>query len=205
MAQAEVLFGDYLFYKAHTANYKRMRAERPYLRQMKATSARLKLFESMAVWCSVRGLAAREWLCSLFVSRRWLYAPKLERAHLESEKHLRRFPDCADYRMLELRQRQAQPAGVGFDPNVDILPAVELLKQQFLKDGRAADCMAGMFSTTYGYHPRSGVCGRCPLAQSCAAQLCAGIPFDILALRRGELSSEAARTQALARVQSYGR
>lgn len=209
MEQARLLFEDYCYYRQHTAHVQKLKQERPYLRDLKVTPQRLKLFSRMAKWCSDQGFNPREWLYSLFVSRRWLFCPKLETAHLLSQKHIPRYHALQDYtlyrqRIMEQESMKAPDLGT-FDPNRDLSHTAEENKAAYLRAGRAEECMAQMFNSTFGYHPRSAVCSRCPVAVVCRDQLARSVDFDVLALRRGEITSEQARAQALSRVQRYGK
>lgn len=85
--------------------------------------------------------------------------------------------------------------GVVFDPNRDISGTTEAYKRRHLMDGDPQLCMERMSVETFGYHPRSLVCARCPLAQACAGRLQASVNFDILALRRGEITAQQAVRQ----------
>jgi len=208
MQQARQLFRDFCYYRQHTAHVQQLKRERPYLRDLKETPARLKIFARMAKWCEDRQINPREWLYSLFVSRRWLFCPKMEAAHFQSEKHLPKFRKLQDFDLF--KQRQADQAAhripeSRFDSNRDISHAAEEAKAAYLRSGQVDQCMAVMAIETFGYHPRSKLCMRCPGAVECQRRLVQSVTFDVLALRRGEITSEQARAQALSRVQHYGK
>lgn len=209
MEQAKQLFKDYCYYRSHTANIKRIKQQKPYLRDPKPTPTRLKLMAHMAAWCQARGFSPSEWLYSLFVSRRWLYCPKLDKSHLQSEKHIPRYKQLRDHALYQQRQVEleatAAPSLSTFDPNRDLSHTAEDSKRAYLATGQMETCMARMGVETFGYHPKSSVCARCPIASACLAQLQQSVNFDVLALRRGDLTSEEAKDQALSRVQHYGK
>jgi hypothetical protein len=209
MEQARQLFQDFCYYRQRTANIQRIKKEKPYMRDLKETPVRLKLFARMAKWCEDRGFSPSEWLYSLFVSRRWLFCPKLDAAHLQSQKHIPKYRALRDHSFYQERQMERDsmqaPSLTTFDPNRDLSHAAENAKRTYLASGRVDECMARMVVETFGYHPRSGVCVRCPAAQVCLGQLQRSVAFDVLALRQGTITSEQARGQALNSVQNYGR
>lgn len=201
------LFDDYRYYRNYTAHTQRRKRERPYLRELKATPQRLKLFTEMAEWCRDHGVEPRQWLYSLFASRKWLFAPKLERSHLCSEKHFPKFQKIIDYAMFTRRQVNQQNleslSTNSFDPNRDISQASENAKRRYLFQNDTQSCMSRISDETFGYHPRSTACARCPAQVECRDRLQAMVDFDIQALRRGEMTSEAARNHVLVRAQRY--
>jgi len=153
-------------------------------------------------------LNPRLWLYSLFVSRKWLFAPKLEPSNLLSEKHLPKFQRLKDYsfyRQYQQVQEALNPSPDSFDPNRDLSSTAEQAKRYYLAAGNAAECMNRMRDETFGFHPKSTVCCNCPAASECRESLEASVRFDIIALRNGTLSVEEARHQALARMQGNGR
>ena len=208
MDQPRRLFDDYRYYRQHTASVQTLKQQKPYLREMKATLERLKLFGSMAAWCADQGINPRLWLYSLFVSRKWLFAPKLESAHLQSQKHIPKYHALEDTGLYKQRQMEQESLTnvsnpTTFDPNRSLSHASEEAKRAYLAAGNPQACMAATSTETFGFHPGSTVCARCPVVEPCKAQLQALVRFDIQALRRGEITSEQARQQALDRVQSY--
>lgn len=203
--QARQLFRDYCYYRQYTAHVQKLKEERPYLRDLKETPARLKLFARMAKWCEDQGISPKEWLYSLFVSRRWLFCPKLDQAHLQSKKHIPKFRKLHDYilyrkRQMEQESLQAPPPEV-FDPNRDLSHTAEDAKNDYVRTGRYELCMEQMAVETFGFHPKSAVCARCLAAKACQGKLVQSVNFDVLALRRGEITSDEAQAKALSRVQ----
>ena len=210
MDQPRRLFDDYRYYRQYTASVQKLKQEKPYLREMKVTPSRLKLFEDMAAWCRTIGVNPRLWLYSLFVSRKWLFAPKLESAHLQSQKHIPKYHALEDTGLYKQRQMEQESLtnvfnSATFDPNRDLSHASEEAKRAYLAAGNPQACMAATSTETFGFHPGSTVCARCPVADSCRTQLEASVSFDIMALRRGDLSATEAHQQAISRVQSYGK
>ena len=209
MDQARLLFADFCYYRQLTANVQKIKKSHPFVRDLKATPARLKLFAHMAKWCEDQSINPREWVYSLFVSRRWLFCPKLERSHLQSVKHMPKFQATEDFsiyrrRLMELESVKAPGKGT-FDPNRDLSHTAEESKAVYVREGRFQECMGGLVSETFGYHPRSSVCSKCPMAGPCQDHLVRSVDCDVLALRRGEITSDQARTQALNRAPRHGR
>lgn len=191
MVSARQLFGDFQYYRQHTTYFRAQRERRPYFSPLKATPARLKVLEEMAVWCVGRGIDPREWLYSLFAVRHWRFPPLLESSHLQSEKHLPRFQAIEDYDLYRRRLYETESPAARqrrFDPNRDLSHTAELAKTQYLRTGGPGQCMAVMAEETLGYHPESGVCRICSGARQCADLLVRTVGFDILALRRGEIT-----------------
>lgn len=209
MQQAQRLFRDYCYYRSYTANIQRIKKQKSYLRDPKSTPARLKLMAQMAKWCEDRGFGPSEWLYSLFAVRRWFFCPKLDHSHLQSEKHIPKYKQFCDYTFYQQRQMEwksmSAPALSTFDPNRDLSHTAENSKRVYLAIGQTDECMSRMNAETFGYHPRSSVCARCPAALACLGQLQQSVNFDVLALRRGEITSEQAKSQALSRFQHYGK
>lgn len=209
MDQAERLFKDYCYYRNHTASIQRIKQQKPFFRDPKPTPARLKLLAHMSAWCVSQGFSPSEWLYSLFVSRKWLYAPKLEKSHLQSDKHIPRYKQLQDYRLYRQRQRELEsanaPSPSSFDPNRDLSSMAERSKLLYLETNRTQVCMLRMDTETFGYHPRSSICAKCSMSSVCLHKLQSKVDFDVLALRNGEITSQQARDQALSRFQCYDR
>lgn len=203
-----VLFDDYRYYRNYTTYMRKQKSERPYLRDLKVSAMRLKLFAEMIVWCRTNSVEPRQWLYSLFDSRKWVYPPRLESTHLCSKKHLIKFPEVSNYTLFKQRQINQQNLDAlsvqAFDPNRDIGLAIENVKRSYLFRNDFQVCMLRIAEETYGYHPRSTVCARCPVTAECETRLGQLVDFDIQALRRGEITSEMARSKVLAGAQRYG-
>lgn len=202
MGKAEQLFEDYNDYRFKTNHIQNLQREGRYIHSLKQTPERLKLFEEMYEWCVQRGFDSRRWLHSLFSSRRWLFPPKLE--HLKgSPKTIRKY-EAADtmpsHRNLVRNERNEtlRQQGKLYDVNRDLSASAELLKRRYLDIGLQDRCESLTSTETFGYHPRSKECQRCPIASRCAQnlqRLC--WPMDVLAVRRGEMTTDEARAVAV--------
>lgn len=164
---------------------------------VKATDERLGLFTELHAWCSERGFDSRLWLYLLFRSMRWFYPPKLSPKAFMKESLIEVYNRS---RWLDAYRRHVAPASKAqaWDPNRDIAPANEMRKGRLLDAGRARECLEKSIEETLGYHPKSAVCTRCPLAPDCAARLRTWCDFDIMALRLGAISAEQAQEAAQA-------
>jgi len=202
------LLSDYNQYRSRTHHTQQMRATHP-IKDL-GPKRGLPIMARMDEWCRSQGIDSRRWLYHLFRKRRWLFAPVLTQL-VPSKRHLiKALADYAAmtdtpgyeatiYRELEAARRQA---GTDFDPNRDVSPMAEARKRIYLGEGRPDKCMAQMTTEAYGYHPKSTTCARCPATAQCATQLMAAVPFDILALRRGEMTLQQA--QVIVGRASYG-
>lgn len=188
------LLADYNDYLSRTAHWQQL----PCKSRRRLNAKNIEAMKAMAKWCEEQGVEPRLWLYSLFASRHWTFAPPFK--HLCSVKHLERFKQMhpgtfyANKVQKESNERVTQNAD-NFDPNRDLSGTAEQLKRYYLDAGYPATCMAEV-THTLGFHPKSSVCARCPVAEACARALQARVTFDIMALRRGELSAEDARAQA---------
>lgn len=206
----EQLWDDYSHWHAQTGNYQQRKKKNEYLCPLKATPERLALMHEMKVWCVERNFAPRQWLFTLFAVRRWIFAPHLRRGDLCSEKHIARYKKWRNYDRYTQRLRDLEATkpvgmlGTQFDPNRDINHTSELAKKSYLSRGLESECIANMHTETFGFHPRSEICSICTRKTECEAALVASVNFDILALRRGEITSEDAYRSAL-QAKVYGR
>lgn len=192
---AAKLLEDYNYYRAYTRHVKELTDQGRRIKNVVATPERLRVLEELCGWCRSRRIDPRLWLYTLFQARQWLFAPKFEQ--LMSEKHIVRYRNASNLdfyhrRMREEATARRAQAGDVFDRNRDISPSVESLKRVYLAKDRPEQCMAAMEAETYGFHPRSLVCGRCRLAKQCETKLRELVVFDIIALRRGEITAEEA-------------
>lgn len=199
-----ILLDDYNAYRAHTAYFAQL-IQRVPVRSLKMEKARAPL-TALIEWCVVRGLEPRRWLYWLFDRSQFRYAPKLnalqpknEVAAIEKYQAMRRTP-LLDERLQQARAQVRRADGRWFDPNRDLSAQAEARKWRYLSEGRPDLCIAAMFDNsegthpTWGYHPASASCPRCPLAAQCAMSLRAAVPaFDPIALRAGALTLEQAR------------
>lgn len=186
---ATVLFGDYLAYWADTHNVKQMRQQHA-VRSPKLTPDREKALDGMETWCEQEGLDPRRWLAALFYSRRFLFAPRWNQ--LCGGPASRKVYDAKGSLPLHeqlVRAAPPQPAADDVNPNRDVVPAAEIQKQNFAERGVAAECMVAL-SFTYGWHPKSLICQKCPVAGECRERLRKCANFDIVALREGRVTWE---------------
>lgn len=198
------LFDLFNYYRSHTANVVARRQKAP-VRDYKPTKQRLDVLKEMVGWCAQHEVDPRVWMYTLFDARSWGFAPKFDqlvpKTKKTAKKNLERYANLAHLPVLqkyntEQGYQKAQAAGAVWDPNRDLNYSAEGLKRRYLNEGDVQRCMSEMETATYGYHPKSFVCARCPLAQQCEQALQAKVSFDITALRRGEITAEQARQTA---------
>lgn len=195
-----VLFDDYYYWRTFT----KARPISVTLTPPAITPARLRPFEQLSRWCAEQGLHAREWLYSLFAVRCWVYWPPL--THLRSPAHLKRVRRGDHWPTDRYRERVLAEAGQSdaarqFNPNTDLLETVEEAKRYHLRANDVTACMAVMHDETFGWHPRSTVCARCPGQRSCREKLAREAPAA-LAVREG---ADAQRTRQLALLRGANR
>jgi len=189
------LFEDFCFYRQYTAHYQQK--QRYHKGIPLSAEKHLKLFDKMIDWCKTRQINPRHWLYSLFATRRWIFAPKLQECFLMSERHIKKFRKFRDYAFYKRYRASQTPTQTRFDPNRDLSAASEQAKNYYVVRGQLALCMARMQQETFGYHPRSTICIRCVASQQCRALLEAHAGFDIVGLR--------ARTQEACQGRGYAR
>lgn len=184
MISAEQLFKDYCFYRDETVSIKKLKAGGQFFRPMKFTKEREALFNKLISWCGEKQIPVRQWLYTLFVIRRWMFAPKLTEGHLCSKNHVPKFYKVDDYAFYDkyVIQNKA-PSKSKFDPNIDLVESVEARKKELLSIGGGQLCMNFMESETFGYHPKSFVCKGCSDRFLCNDMLIKAVGFDILSLR----------------------
>lgn len=202
---AEQLLSDYNHYRSSTSNLLSLQQQGKYVRELKATKPRLKAFDEMARWCAREGVDARLWLYSLFKARAWMFSPRMDqlipRTEKTRKKALARYHQLGEVPVFHERihrevYAQRVKAGTEWDVNRDLTNAAESLKRRYLAENDARRCLEEMQTRTFGYHPRSVVCARCPLQGECAAALQQLAGCDVIALRRGEITVDQARLQA---------
>jgi hypothetical protein len=179
----EQLFKDYCYYRDKTDNVKILKMKVPYLKPMKATIERLKLFDSLISWCAIRNVPVRQWLYTLFVIRYWKVAPKLEIPHLCSEKHIPKFYKVTDYRFFNEYTGITNPVSTYFNANTDIVSSVEQRKRELLLKGGGQLCMQYMKDETFGFHPKSIICTYCDSRFTCYTELIKLVGQKIIELR----------------------
>lgn len=201
------LWDDFLYWTSRTGHYQKRHRENPYLRPMKVTPDRLRIMTAMKQFCEERGIPARQWLYSLFAIRFWMFAPKLSISYLCSEKHIEKFNKFDNYdlytkRIQDQMDRNYITATNMFDPNRDLSHTAEDAKRSYLANGLSDVCISKMESETFGYHPISKVCDSCLDKIKCEQILKSKVRFDIMALRRGEITAEEAYKKAI-QVRGY--
>jgi hypothetical protein len=207
----EQLFGDYCFYRRQTANIRALKNKGARISDPELNAERAEVFGALVVFCKQHAVPPRQWLYYIFARRRWLYSPRCDRANLLCERALAGYRSWPDFSGFQKRiaateaQREAIYLDHVYDPNRDLNHSVELLKGALVARGQVDRCLVGMHSQTFGYHPRSHICQRCMVRFVCAEQLRGAVNFDILALRRGEITSAQAQANALAGVNRYAR
>lgn len=180
------LFLDYCYYRDNTINIKKLKQTVPQLRPLKYNDERATLFNELMLWCNARKLPVRKWLYSLFVTRKWMFAPKLEVNHLCSENHIPKFRRVSDYRFFDkyIAEKSENKKGV-FDPNIEVTKAVEQRKRELIQKGGPKLCQQFMEDETFGFHPKSVICKFCNDWFECAKKLNKLVGFDIFQLRNG--------------------
>lgn len=189
-----VLCSDFNHWRNQTWHTQQLRKQKP-IRNVSLKKGQ-PIFSALNRWCAERKIDPRRWLYFRFASRHWKYAPPLdqlvpaprsEKKALIAYRLLGETPAFSDRIYSEI-QYQRDETGVSWDVNRDISHLAEAIKRRYLATNDWQRCMSRMQDQTYGFHPKSRVCGRCPAASSCAEQLQRGVPFDIVALRRGDVS-----------------
>lgn len=184
------LLHDFNFYRAYTKHIVELRKDKP-ISDYSPQEKRLQLLEALITWCQEHQVQPRFWCYHLFASRKWLYPPKLERGHLFSEKLLKSYQrarptDFYEQRLRQTERERREIAGLTRDPNLRLTEGVEAAKREYAATRSWTRCMDDL-ATTFGFHPLSEVCQRCPLAERCESKVRVLFPFDIMAARRGDL------------------
>ena len=201
-SRAEVLLHDFNRYRAHTFHIQRLRAVQ-CVRELGPKKG-LPIFEKLDAWCRTYNIDARRWLYHLFKVKKWIHAPVLTTL-IPSKRSLKKrwaaYQEMTDTPFFAATIRQEIDArrretGNVVDRNRDLIPMAEILKRRYLGESRPDKCLNEMWEQTFGYHPKSQVCGHCPLAARCAGELQASVTFDIMALRRGDLTLQEAQVIA---------
>lgn len=187
------LLSDFNYWRAQTWHTKELR-KKGCIRNLKLTKA-APMLTALAHWCEDRGIDPRRWLYYRFQARNWRYAPRLdqlvpskrnEHKAIEGYKLLKGTPAFSN-RMHEESRYQQDETGVFWDANRDISHVAEAIKRRYIATNQLQRCIDRMDDQTFGFHPKSRVCQRCPAATQCLATLQAKAPFDIVALRRGDV------------------
>lgn len=215
--EPQQILDDYNYYRSFTTHVRSLRAQGQPIADVKMRTKkgedRTPYFEGMLSFCDEHKLDPKVWLYLLFKIRKWQAAPRFHQLVPKSKKTLQKNLGLyADLRDLPLfrQNREAQrvtaeaETGEGWDVNRDIGFSTEALKRRYLNEGDAERCLSEMEIRTYGYHPRSLVCARCPIAQRCAQQVEVKYGTHMLSLRRGEITSRQAQQLAFFQRQHGG-
>lgn len=207
MDLVETLLSDYNFYRRQTKNAYDMEHQHgvPF-RPKRMDKATRKLLEDSIAWCREKQTEPRFWIFHLFEARAWRFGPQLKIGHICSEKMLEKLGKMRKRTYkgygIEFFQRrrdasdQERKKGERYDPNRDVSPTVEAIKEQYLRSGLVDVCRASSLTETMGFHPLSTICDKCPLALDCMIDLQSVMPFSILALRTGRMDSATAERLA---------
>lgn len=209
-SEAEKLLETYNEFRRKTHHYQENKKRNPFLKDLVAHPKngpdRLAQLDQLIIWCHKENIDPERWLYTMFSCHKWLHAPAFNKLIPKNKKRSKTYsmyfsdretPEWHRVVSEKTRQRQ-QSEGRIFDPNRDLSASAESLKKQYLAAGDPHACMRDTHARTYGYHPKSTTCARCPIAYECSYYLQQSVPFDILALRRGEITSEQARMAAAA-------
>lgn len=207
MATAIELFSDYNYYRLFTKHVAEARTNGRWVRYLKETPDRLAALTAMGAWCRARNYNPRHWLCWLFYRARWRYPRpfhQLVPGSKRTEKAMvQAYDECGflamyDRRIRELKFDADVTSGRIYDGNRDTSATTEALKKRYMLFADPDGCFSD--TRTNGYHPKSVVCAQCPLAARCEQQLRAGAVYDIVALRRGDISVEQVKREVSVRV-----
>lgn len=198
-----VLWDDFNRYRLQTGYIHKLRGEGAYITTLKFNGARKALMEQLVAWCAERKVDPRLWLRSLFIARKWMYAPKLNQ--FMSDKNLPRYHTLPQSELAEF-QKMIQSEwdsdrvlrGTAYSASRDLTPSTEGVKRLYVSRGEPDRCLQQMETETLGFHPLSEVCKGCPISEKCKTQLMALAHFDIIAFREGKLTPEQAREQEVA-------
>lgn len=200
MDLAAVLLADYNYYRRQTRATHIQESDGIPFRPNSLNAKNRKIVDELIVWCREHMIEPRYWIYFLFKVRNWHYQPKLEAGHLQSKKMLEKHQKrkSTGYGLSFFAKRRRATASEeftdteAFDPNRDTDPTIERQKKQYLENGQSALCLTAT-QDTLGYHPQSKTCAACPMAGECAIQLQSMMPFPIISLRAGLITSEEAK------------
>lgn len=196
--EARTLFHDFNRWRKQTAFAEKIRAEGKFYSNYKETPERLEIFEDLAVWCRGHQIDPRLWVYILFKARSWMFPPKLQASHLKSDNILKRYEKLTTSSLDGYRTHILREYGdieLAFDPNWEISFYAEAIKKKYTEQGDYTRCMREIFENTLGYHPKSNVCQKCPVRKQCEFELRRFVDFDIMSLRRGDITPAQARAQ----------
>ena len=208
----QTLLDKYNYFRAHTSWVQDMRAKGNFVNEVvmvtKKGEDREPYFQELIDFCGERQIDPQIWLYMLFKIRGWKAAPKFNQLVPKSKKTLQKnlniYANLSDIPLFQKHRDQqnhqaAVEAGQVWDKNRDIGWSTEALKRRYLNEGDSERCMAEMDERTFGYHPRSLVCARCPSVTQCTQILESKYGTHIVSLRRGEMTARQAQQLSLFR------
>jgi len=194
----EQLLADWNYYRLQTASYHNNVVVKGFrLKPKKMTPEIHRLLTEMVRWCREHQLEPRLWIFGLFKIRQWAWPPKWEPGHLMSDDAIPKVRKLKGLGFFSRRRRATayqQADEDAFDPNRDIDPTIERVKLAFYQKGDHEACRRSIMEKTLGFHPRSSVCGSCPVRAQCWIDLQGFLRFDVLALRTGAMTSREAES-----------
>lgn len=203
------ILDDYNYYRAYTARVQEVKAQGRPVGQVKMKTKkgedRAPYFERMLSFCGEHNLDPKVWLYLLFKIRKWQAAPRFHQLVPKSKKTLQKnlslYADLRDLPLFQKKQEAqrsmyAVESGSSWDVNRDIGFSTEALKRRYLNAGDAERCLNEMAERTFGFHPKSLVCARCPIAQRCRQQVETRYGAHMISLRRGEITTQQAQQLA---------
>ena len=201
--QAERLLARYNEFRRKTNGYQEAKAKNPYLKDLvakpKSGPDRLQQLEKLVQWCGKEGIDPERWIYTMFSSYRWMHAPPFKNLIPKNKKTSKTYAlyfqarETPEYDRIVRQRVEAKQMqnGAVFDPNRDLSASAEHLKRRYLSENRPDECLENM-GETLGYHPKSLACVRCPMQTHCMHRLQQMVSFNIVALRRGDITAEQA-------------
>jgi hypothetical protein len=184
------ILDDYNYYRAYTARVQEVKARGGYVgqgeMQTKKGEDRAPYFERMLSFCGEHNLDPKVWLYLLFKIRKWQAAPRFHQL----------VTPLFQKKQEAQRSMEMVESGASWDVNRDIGFSTEALKRRYLNAGDADRCLNEMAERTFGFHPKSLVCARCPIAQRCKQQVETQYGAHMISLRRGEITTQQAQQLA---------
>jgi hypothetical protein len=199
--QAEQLLRQFNQWRRKTAHFQSQATLHPMkdLAAVTKKENRIDQLNRLIAWCNGEGIDPERWIYTMFSARNWKHCPPFQTLIPKNKSKSKTYQlyfqsretpeyDRVVHQRVEVHQMQS---GQRYDPNRDLGTVSENLKRQYLSEGRANECMENM-NQTLGYHPRSIACARCPVQGLCANRLQSVVSFNIIALRRGDITAEQA-------------
>lgn len=206
MVQVQEILDTYNYFRAHTTHVHELRDQGKKVNDVvlrtKRGEDRTPYFQGFLDFCKEQNVDPRMWMYMLFKIRGWKAAPKFTQLVPKSKKTLQKnlntYANLSDIPLFqkmrdERNHRESVESGNDWDKNRDIGISTEAVKRRYLNDGDSERCIEEMDERTYGFHPQSLVCARCPLTTQCASIFERKFGPHIAALRRGELTVKQAK------------